>query len=145
MLETKQESWVWVTKFVNDLPRHNTGWTPFTAFVVPILQTCVDVGLDKYFRVGQSMTHIIFSTAERHGLERYDPPPPRITLLHERPTDEWFIAWSRTNLIVKPEAAERRTKINAQNAIPVLKAYLIDLWRETHPEDALPQPLVNVE
>ena len=103
----------------------------------------MDAGLDKYFRVGQSMTHIVFSTAEQHGLEQYNPPPPRITLLHERPSDEWFIAWSHLNLIVRPEAAERKTKINAENAVPVLKSYLTDLWRETRPDDALPPPLAT--
>ena len=145
MLETKQESWVWVIELVYDLPRHNAGWTPFTAFVVPILKACVDVGLNQYFRAGQSMSHIIFSTAEQHGLEQYDPPPPRITLLHERASNEWFIAWSHLNLIVRPEAVERKTRITAQNAVPVLKSYLKDLWRETRPQDALPTALVNVE
>lgn len=143
MLETKQQSWVWVTEFVKGLPGHNAGWTPFAAFVLPILQACVDAGLDQYFRVGQSMAHIIFSTAEEHGLERYNPPPPRITLLHERPSDEWFIAWSRRNLIVRPDAAERKTKINAEDAFPVLKSYLTDLWRETRSGDPLPAPLVR--
>src|SRR5262249_41545236 len=145
MLGTKQESWVWVIKFVKSWPDHHVRWIPITAFVLPILPACVDEGLAPYFRVGQAMTDIIFSTAERHGLEQHDPPPPRITLLHETPCEEWSITYSHFHLLGEPDAAERRTKGNAENAIPVLKSYLTDLWQKTHPDDPLPAPLVNSE
>jgi hypothetical protein len=137
------KSWNWLAQWVKEMPSNHASWEPWTAFILPLLRTCQDAGLNRYFRVGQSMSHIIFSTAERHGLEQYNPPPPRITLLHESSRDEWFIAWSLLNLMVRPEAAERKTKVNAEDAFPVLKSYLTDLWRETRSSEAIPAPLLT--
>jgi hypothetical protein len=75
--ETKHESWLWLIGWVESMP--DEIWASWKAFVLPLLRACVEAGLDKHFRAGQSMTDIILSTAEQHGLERYDPPPPRVT------------------------------------------------------------------
>lgn len=140
-VKTKQESWAWITEWVESLPSQNTNWAPFTAFVVPVLRACVRAGLNDYFRAGQSMSHIIFSTAEEHGLEKYSPPPPRVTLLHDRKKNQWFIAWSRWNLLVKPEAMERQECVTSETVLPTLKSYLSDLWRETRQGEPLPAAL----
>jgi hypothetical protein len=138
MLETKQESWMRLVGFVAGLPDENKNWAPFTAFVLPLLRSCVDSGLDQYFRVGQSMTLIIFSTAESHGLEKYKPPPPRVTLM--RDNEVWVLAWSHRNLL--SSAPERCETVGAENVFPTLKRYLTDLWRETLPNEPLPAPLM---
>ena len=140
-VKTKQESWTWITEWVESLPSHNENWTPFTAFVAPVLHACVRAGLNEYFRVGQSMSHIIFSTAENHGLEKYNPQPPRVTLLHDRKTNQWFIAWSHLNLLVRPEAVERQDSVTSETVLLRLKSYLADLWRETQNGKPLPAAL----
>ena len=141
MHSTKQESWVWMAGWVEQMP--NVHWAPWKAFILPLVRSCVDVGLDQYFRVGQSMSDIIFSTAEQHGLEKYNPPLPRVTLTFDRAKQQWFVAWSyRFLLSVEPD---RKDPVNAENVFPVLKSYLADLWRETRPNEALPAPLATSE
>ena len=121
-METKQESWTWLAGWVESLPNRNANWAPFTAFAMPVLHACVRAGLNEYFRVGQSMSHIIFSTAEDHRLEKYSPPPPRVTLLHDRKKNQWLIVWSHLNLLVRPEAMERQDCVTSETVLLTLKS-----------------------
>jgi hypothetical protein len=50
------------------------------AALLPIFDAAMSEGLDEHFRAGQSMYYLMFSTAEEHGLERYSPVPPFVTL-----------------------------------------------------------------
>ena len=112
-------------------------------FVLPLLKARVDCGLNQYFRLGQSMADIIFSTADQHCLESYDPPPARVTLRRDRTTREirWFIAYSHWHIAFSE--AERKSLVNATSALPILKSHLADLWRETCPNETLPEPLAT--
>ena len=141
MLETKPESWVWLAGVVKQFS--DAHWASWKASVLPRLDECIDARLDQYFRVGQSMSHIIFifSTAEQHGLEKYEPPPPQVTLIFDRANQEWFIAWSYRNLLFS--SPDRQDAVNAETAFPVLKSYLADLWRESRPNEPLPAPLAT--
>ena len=141
MLETNEESWVWLMGWVEQLPEGHPNWISFSAFVSPLLQACVEAGLDRYFRAGQSMSHVIFSTAEEHRLEKYDPPPPRVTLRLDAANQQWLIAWSYKNLHFSK--ADRESPVNSETAFAVLKAYLTDLWRETRPDESLPASLAE--
>ena len=140
MRDTKQESWAWLTEWVEDTAVRDPILGSWAAFLLPVLRACVNEGLDHYFRVGQSMSHIIFSTTERHGLEHYDPPPPRISLLQDPDKQQWTVAWSYRNLwFSKPD---RQDVITSDNAFSTLKRYLADLWRETSPGQAIPAALL---
>src|SRR5713101_7029524 len=141
MLETKPESWVWLAGVVKQFS--DAHWASWKASVTPLLDECIDARLDQYFRVGQSMSHIIFifSTAEQHGLEKYEPHPPRVTLIFDRANQEWFIAWSYRNLLFS--SPDRQDAVNAESAFPVLKSYLADRWRESRPNEPLPAPLAT--
>ena len=124
----------------DDFPEEH--WVSWKGFVLPLLRTGIDAGLDQYFRVGQSMTHIIFSTTEEHRLEKYNPSPLRITIRSEDNGQRWYIARSYKNIwSSKPD---EEAPIDSTTAFPVLKSYLVDLWRETHPNKALPEPLASV-
>ena len=139
-LETKQESWEWLAREVKEV--QGDYWAPWKLFVSNLLQACVDTGLNRDFRVGQSMHHVIFSTTEQHRLERYDPPPPRVTLIYDpKKEHQWVLAWFYENLwFFEPD---REQAVTTESVFQTLKAYLSDLWRETHPDSPLPGSLAR--
>jgi hypothetical protein len=141
LVATKPGSWIALIKQVEE-SRRDAGRASWKGFVLPLLQTCIDAGLDQYFRVGQSMDHIIFSTTDEHRLERYDPSPLRITIRSENKYQLWYIARSYKNIwFSKPD---HEAPIDSTTAFPALKSCLTDLWRETRPNEALPEPLASV-
>jgi len=84
------------------------------------------------------MHDIIFSTAD-DVLEKTTPPPPRITI-HWNPQFQLMISWSHTNPTLY--GAERQHAVTG-DAFPILKPYLIDLWRDTRPTEASPPGLLE--
>jgi len=138
LLSTKPGSWIALIRLVeDDFPDEH--WASWKGFVLPLLRTCINAGLDQYFRVGQSMSHIVFSTTEEHRLEKYSPSPLRITIRSEDHGQRWYIARSYRNIhFSKPDS---EAPIDSTTAFTVLKSHLSDLWRETHPSEALPEPL----
>jgi hypothetical protein len=89
------------------------------------------------------MSHIVFSTAEEHELEKYYSRPPRVTLRFDSAKQQWFIARSYRNLhFSKPN---REQQVNSATPLAVQESYLVDLWRETRPDEALPESLATSE
>src|ERR1700690_725132 len=135
-LDTFEESWAYTVRFVERLPGRNPGWIPWAQFLLPLLRHCVELGLDHYFRAGQSVTDIIISTAESHGLEKYTRPLPRITIRFDWDRGQLIIAWSYPGLVAAPP--DHVNVVESETAFPVLRSYLVDLWMETHPEVQIP-------
>jgi hypothetical protein len=84
------------------------------------------------------MHDVVFSTAY-DGLEKVTPPPPRVTVHWDRQL-QLIISWSHT--IPSLYGAERQDPVIG-DPFPILKPYLIDLWRETRRTDALPPGLLE--
>jgi hypothetical protein len=142
MEATNQQSWRSVLDFVSTF--REPLWSDWKAFMEPLLRTCIDAGLDQHFRAGQSMSQIIISTAKEHGLEKYNPPPPRITLGWNKAEGnrQYFVAYSHLNLL--NSAPERVTVVTSENAFSVLRSYMAQLWRETQAtETLLPKALTE--
>lgn len=133
LMADNQASWTDMFAFVDEFPENDT-WKEWKKFMRTLLRAGVEDKLDKYFHAGQSMQHIIFSTCERHGLERYDPQPPRVTV--GRDEGGYFVAYSRSNLWFNPP--DRKDTITSSNALAVLRSYLLILWQETRPTDQVP-------
>ena len=133
LMANNQASWTEMFAFIDEFPENDT-WREWKKFVRALLTAGVEDGLDKYFRAGQSMHHIIFSTCERHGLEQYDPQPPRVTL--GRDEGGYFLAFSTRNLWFFPP--DRKNAITSENALSMLRSYLLALWGESRPSDPPP-------
>jgi hypothetical protein len=132
-IESNKASWRKIQDFVESFPDNET-WKDWKEFMRSAIQKACDDRLNHYFRAGQSMQHIVFSTCERHGLENYDPEPPRVTVGHGKMG--MFVASSRHNLwFSRPE---RETLVTADNIAFILKSYLESLWRETRPNEPVP-------
>ena len=138
---TNQQSWRLVLDFVSSFPEPL--WSDWKRFMESLLRTCIDAGLDQHFRAGQSVSQIIISTAKEHGLEKYDPPLPRITLGWSKADGgkQYFVAYSHLNLF--NSASESLTVVNSETAFSVLRSYMAQLWRETQINEALPRALTE--
>lgn len=133
IIEKNRASWIAIQLFVDHLS--DEAWRDWKRLVVQVIRSGMNAGWDRYFRAGQSLADIIFSTAEQHGLERTSLPPPRVTL-HQR-HHEYFVGYS--HYLLFSQEPERRDVVTAENVFPVLRSYLITLWQETRPTE--PSPL----
>ena len=135
MMENNRVSWSDVMAFLEASPRPT-----WKNGLLPIVESAIAAGLSSYFRAGQSMHHVILSTAERHGLEEVIPAPPRITL----GVDEYatvYVAWSHCNLwFGEPE---RKDVVTPATALPILKSYLGSLWTVTRSAKPIPFALAE--
>jgi hypothetical protein len=82
--------------------------------------------------------YIIISSAEKHGLEEYEPPPRRVTIRFDTWREQWLIAWSHYSFLFN--LPERKVPVDSETALDALCSGLVDLWKETHPDEPL-QPL----
>ena len=117
--EGNRESWTRLVVFVDSMP--DPVWLEWKAFMRPLLRSAIDAGFNDRYRAGQSMHHLIFSTAERRGLESITPPPLRVTL-GRNDDHRFFVALSRTNLWFN--APDRLDIVTAEGALSVLASYL---------------------
>src|SRR6476661_3013133 len=91
-------SWETVAADIEQYP-DTEHWTPWKLLVRRFLRAGIAAGLNRYFRAGQSMHHIMFSTLDHHGLR----DEPRVTI-EFHPPSELRIAYGTTNLgFRKPE------------------------------------------
>lgn len=130
--KTNRESWQLLIQMVEN---RSGQWQEWKSRVLAILRAGVRDGLDSYFRAGESMNYLMFSTAEKHGLEDIEPRPPYVTLGIDA-NNQLFVAVSQYSLHFN--APERRDIVTDETALPVLKAYLRTLWQRTRPNDPIP-------
>ena len=125
-------SWKLVLGFIDEYPE-STHWSPWKKLARRFVDESIELGLDRYFRAGQSMSHMIFSTLDHHGLRN----EPRVTVeLH--PENELRIAYGTSYLSRFP--AELEYSLPYDDAFPTFRRFLNQLWIETVPE-ALPDEL----
>lgn len=137
--DSNRASWVDVLAFVRGFPDDDT-WTNWKRDVLSLLEAGVAEKLDGYYRAGQSMQHIVFSTAEKHGLEYMEPQPPRVTVGFNKDMS-LFVAWSDLNIWFNEPT--RRDSLGGETGFDTLKRYLRDLWISTRPSEPLPPGLAK--
>jgi len=130
------DSWARTALLFEQQPDDET-WIPYKEFMRRIFQHAAMELVCSYFRAGQSMHHLIFSTCEKDRLESYDPVPLHVTVVYGKGNS--YIAAGYQNLHLHEPI--RKTPVTSENVWPVLKSYLTDLWQETRPDEPLPKPL----
>jgi hypothetical protein len=102
-------------------------WNQWRQIVVPVVERAIQCEFDTLFRAGTSMSHLVFSTLDHHGLR----DEPRITV---DVTEHWSlrVSYSTKNLwFTQPTQCEI---VTPEMAFPVFTRYLQHLWEETVPE-----------
>jgi hypothetical protein len=128
------ESWRHIHEFIEEFPedKYWSRWKPMVRDVIIALEAR---GLAEHFRIGQSMHHIIFSTADGHRLTT----EPRVTLEFHPNEQRVRVAYSRANLdFNEPDSEE---SVDAPSAVPSVLLYLRRLWNETRPDIPMPDTL----
>lgn len=127
--QSNLESWSTLRMFVESLPATDQ-LTPWKNVARRFLVSSVDVGLNRYFRAGQSMFDLVFSTLDHHGL--VDEPRVIVVFL---PPDRVRLAFFRERI-----SAEAEYTLDFDAALPTFRRFLNQLWASTMPE-AIPSEL----
>jgi len=85
-------SWDAVTAYIEQYP-DDSNWGAWKKLARKFIREGISLGLNQYFRAGQGMHHLLFSTLDHHGLL----DEPRVTVVFH-PEDELRIIYSKTNL-----------------------------------------------
>lgn len=119
-------SWEAIAAFIEEFP-DDAHWTPWKALARRLICAGIAAGLNRYFRAGQSMHHIVFSTLDHHGLR----DEPHVTIeLH--PPSELRIAYGTTNLWFR--TPELEYSLSFDDAFATFRRFLHQLWTATVPE-----------
>jgi hypothetical protein len=131
------ESWCRIHTFIAEYP-NDAIWTPWKSMAEHIVATLEARKISSHVRVGQSMHHIVFSTADHHRLTN----EPRVTIELLPRDDSVRVAYSTSNIYFAPPAQEER--VGLSDAEVTIVRYLRRLWTDTRPLDAIPHGLVAV-
>ena len=134
--ENNAESWqqlrVRIEEDSDDVRR-----APWQELARQVLSELEKLGMGPLFRVGMSRSHVIFSTAEHHGLKN----EPRVTLGFLPETQEVRIAYSKADIEVQAPLIE--AWVSAAVAGQVTAGGLRRLWTETRPDVPMPEELLR--
>jgi hypothetical protein len=119
-------SWEDLERLIEEYP-DNSQWTEWKTLARKFVDESVKLGLNRYFRAGQSMHHFVFSTLEYHGLR----DEPRVTVAF-RPENDIRIAYGTSNLQFSTPMVEYTLPFDL--AFPTFRRFLNQLWKATMPE-----------
>jgi hypothetical protein len=128
------ESWQQIYKFIEEYP-NDAIWSDWKQIARNIISSLESLGLSSEFRIGQSMSHIIFSTLDHHQVFGH----PHVTI-SIRPNEKTVrVAYSTKNIHFNSSIAEDVYSVAA--VIPGILSYLRRLWIDTKSESAIPDAL----
>lgn len=119
-------SWEAIASFIEEFP-DDSYWTQWKPVARRFIGAGIASGLNRYFRAGQSMHHILFSTLDHHGLR----DEPRVTI-EVHPPLELRIAYGDTNLWFRTPEVEYSLPFD--DAFATFRRFLHQLWTATVPE-----------
>jgi hypothetical protein len=139
--ETNEASWADMVAFMSQVARVDAlaGWGRNASAILARGQA---LGLDRFFRAGQSMQHLIFSTAPRHGLD----DEPRVTVAWPESDTESAATGRRIEVSLGRanrwfSAPDQVAVVEEPDGWSTVARYLELLWRVTRGDAAPPAGL----
>lgn len=126
------ESWSDIGQFIEDFP--DATWLEWKRLARRFVQYGLDRNFNRHFRVGQSMSNLVFSTQDRHGC--HNEPRIMVTL---RPPDALKLVYWPGIPAIKGDL-ELEYELHWDEAMPTFRRFLNHLW-ETTMTDPLPSDL----
>lgn len=125
--DENRATWKLVGSSIEKYPDQDDSWNRRRAVISTLVKRAVESEFDSLFRAGMSVSPLVFSTLDRHGLR----DEPRITV---EVTSDWSlrVSYSTWNTWFK-QPTQFETVI-PRLAFPVFTRYLQHLWEETIPE-----------
>jgi len=135
---TNQDSWAWMIRFMarlSDVPAL-AGWARIAS---SLLRQGQALRLDEYFRTGQSMQYLVFTTKSRFVLV----DEPRVTVCWPNGDSAAALTGERIEVSIGHEnrwfsEPDRADIVSGDDAWAAVAAYLLQLWHES--KDGLPAP-----
>ena len=128
------ESWQQIYQFIDRFP-DDAYWSVWEPMVRKVVVELEKHGLSEFFRIGQGMHQIIFSTLDQHVLES----EPRVTLEFSPKEQTMRVAYSYALLYFHEPLSEETVSIDLATQSTI--NYLRRLWIETKPEIQIPDAL----
>ncbi len=129
------ESWQKIHQFIDTFSAYGDQWLDWQNMVRTVVSNLENLGLGEFFRVGQGMHQIIFSTLDHHMLAS----EPRVTLEFSLNEQTVRIAYGNANLYFHESLSEEAVPIDFATQTTI--NYLRRLWIETKPETPIPDVL----
>jgi hypothetical protein len=130
---TNIESWQYVLENVAQYP-DNATWTDWKSIARDFLSQGIDAHFDEYFRAGQSMHWILFSTLDHFGLRG----EPHVTI-YIRSRDDIEVSYDTTHRSVGGPA-ELSYRLPFDEAFATFHRFLLQLWMATN-SDPIPSAI----
>jgi hypothetical protein len=105
-------------------------WIPWKALARRLIKESAGVGLHPYFRAGQGMQDVIFSTLDHRGLRH----EPRVTVQIRGDTGSLRVAYSTFTLSISLKTPEMDYTLPFDEGFATLRRFLNQLWTATVPE-----------
>lgn len=119
-------SWDDLGKFINRFDYPN--WEGWKHLADRFMNHCIERQFNRYFRAGQSMTTLVFSTLDHHGLQ--DEPRVNVVL---HPPDKLELSYY-PGLPVRGADNELEYELNFETGVATFQRFLNHLWEMTMPE-----------
>ena len=126
------QSWVKIREFIESFPE--TSWAEWKRFALRFIQYGLDRKFDRHFRAGQSMSTLVFSTLDRHGLR----DEPRVTVSLHPPEIVRLTYWPAIPRSMGDSRLEY--ELAFEEVMPTFHRFLNHLWEMSVPE-ALPEDM----
>jgi hypothetical protein len=116
-------SWRVVESCIAEYPDEH--WQEWRALARDFLSESFRLGLDRHFRAGTSMHHLVFSTLDHYGLRS----EPRVTVEFHPEKRELRVAYGCGNLYFAP--AELEYTLPFDSGFSTFRRFLKHLWTAT--------------